>query len=114
MKYTYIYFVFVIFIKVFYWRQQFIKLLRKTKNRIPRYRNNFHSCKRAMYTFRPFEITLVDYKSYGKSMKGRGINMFPKPRSGHRIVVNDTDIFCFGGKYSAGISWYDSAVVSVN
>lgn len=55
-----------------------------------------------MYTFRPYEVQRVDYKSYGSVSKGRGINMYPKPRSGHRIVVNDTDIFCFGGKCVGG------------
>lgn len=57
-----------------------------------------------MYTFRPFELTRVDYKTYGSAAKGRGINMYPKPRSGHRIVVNDSDIFCFGGKCSQCLS----------
>lgn len=57
-----------------------------------------------MYTFRPFELTRVDYKTYGSAAKGRGINMYPKPRSGHRIVVNDSDIFCFGGECSQCLS----------
>lgn len=49
-----------------------------------------------LFTFRPFELTRIDYKSYQKGM-GSGINMYPKGRSGHRIAVNDTDLFCFGG-----------------
>lgn len=53
---------------------------------------------RVLFTFRPFELTRIDYKSYSKGM-GTGINMYPKGRSGHRIAVNDTDLFCFGGTH---------------
>lgn len=49
-----------------------------------------------MYNFRPFELTKVDYKCY-KGLFDKGINTYPKPRSGHRIVCNDSDMFCFGG-----------------
>lgn len=49
-----------------------------------------------MYNFRPFELTEVDYKSY-RGLYGEGIHTYPKPRSGHRIVCNDNDLFCFGG-----------------
>lgn len=48
------------------------------------------------YTFRPFELTKVDYKCY-KGLFDKGINSYPKPRSGHRIVFNGSDIYCFGG-----------------
>lgn len=50
-----------------------------------------------MYTFRPFELTKVEYKNYNAVNRGRGINFYPKARSGHRIVCNDTNIYCFGG-----------------
>lgn len=54
----------------------------------------------AMYEFRPFELTRCDYKSYAKATSiGRGIHVLPKPRSGHRIVANETDLFSFGGKH---------------
>lgn len=53
-----------------------------------------------LYTFRPFELTRIEYKSYSKRMGGGGINMYPKERSGHRIAMNDTDIFCFGGTFT--------------
>lgn len=49
-----------------------------------------------MYNFRPYELTKVDYKCY-KGLFDKGINTYPKPRSGHRIVCNDSDLFCFGG-----------------
>lgn len=51
---------------------------------------------RQMYTFRPFELTKINYKCY-KDRYHQGINTYPKPRSGHRIVCNDSNIFCFGG-----------------
>lgn len=50
-----------------------------------------------LFTFCPFELTRIDYKTYMKGM-GTGINSYPKGRSGHRVAVNDTDLFCFGGK----------------
>lgn len=50
-----------------------------------------------LYTFRPYELTKVEYKNYNAVNRGRGINFYPKPRSGHRIVCNDTNIYCFGG-----------------
>lgn len=54
-----------------------------------------------MYQFRPFELKRIDYKNYKLTAHGRGINLYPKPRSGHRIVVNDTDLLCFGGKFQS-------------
>lgn len=51
-----------------------------------------------MYTFRPYELVKVNYKCYkGLFDKGMGINSYPRPRSGHRIVCTDSDIYCFGG-----------------
>lgn len=53
-----------------------------------------------MYEFRPFQLQVCDYKSYSKTKhRGRGINFTPKPRSGHRIAANETDLFSFGGKF---------------
>lgn len=52
--------------------------------------------KTTMYTFRPYELVKVNYKSY-KSFFNNGINKYPRPRSGHRIVCNDSDLYCFGG-----------------
>lgn len=49
-----------------------------------------------MYTFRPYELVKVNYKCY-KGIFDRGINSYPRPRSGHRIVCNDSDLYCFGG-----------------
>lgn len=48
------------------------------------------------YTFRPFDLTKVVYKCYD-GIFDRGINAYPKPRSGHRIACNDSEIFLFGG-----------------
>lgn len=50
----------------------------------------------AAYQFQPFKLRSIDYKSYD-GLFDSGINMYPRPRSGHRIVCNDTDLFCFGG-----------------
>lgn len=52
-----------------------------------------------MYQFRPFEVVNCNYKSYSRSSKGRGINIIPKARSGHRIAANEVDLFSFGGKF---------------
>lgn len=52
-----------------------------------------------MYHFRPFEVINCDYKSYSKTSKGRGINIIPKARSGHRVAANEVDLFSFGGKF---------------
>lgn len=52
-----------------------------------------------MYTFRPFELQSCDYKSYTKQTSvGRGINFIPKPRSGHRVAANESELFSFGGR----------------
>lgn len=65
-----------------------------------------------MYEFRPFELTRCEYKSYAKSTSiGRGILYIPKPRSGHRVVANETDLFSFGGKYSFFIDFIYSNFV---
>lgn len=48
------------------------------------------------YSFKPFALTKVVYKCYD-GLFDRGINAYPKARSGHRIVCNDSEIFCFGG-----------------
>ncbi len=52
-----------------------------------------------MYTFRPYELVKVNYKCYGYrgGIFDKGINSYPRPRSGHRIVCNDSDLYCFGG-----------------
>lgn len=49
-----------------------------------------------MYTFRPYELVKVNYKCYN-GLFDKGINSYPRPRSGHRIVCNDSDLYCFGG-----------------
>ncbi|KAM3963037.1 scruin like at the midline [Aphomia sociella] len=41
------------------------------------------------YVFEPFKVTEVKYRSSFLSN--------PRPRSGHRIVCDDTNIYCFGG-----------------
>lgn len=69
---------------------------RKTMN-FSEKKNNSSSIK-AIYQFRPFEVKRIDYKNYSLAVQGRGINFYPKPRSGHRIVANDSDLYCFGGK----------------
>lgn len=51
-----------------------------------------------MYQFRPFEVVNCNYKSYSRTSKGRGINIIPKARSGHRVAANEVDLFSFGGK----------------
>lgn len=52
-----------------------------------------------MYQFRPFEVVSCDYKSYSRTSKGRGINIIPKARSGHRVAANEVDLFSFGGEW---------------
>lgn len=52
-----------------------------------------------MYQFRPFEVVNCNYKSYSRSSKGRGINIIPKARSGHRVAANEVDLFSFGGEF---------------
>lgn len=49
-----------------------------------------------MYIFRPYELVKVNYKCYD-GLFDKGKNSYPKPRSGHRIVCNDSDLYCFGG-----------------
>lgn len=44
----------------------------------------------AIYEFRPFELQRVQYVNTAS-------NTMPLPRSGHRIVSNDKNIYCFGG-----------------
>ncbi|XP_058463529.1 kelch domain-containing protein 10 homolog [Malaya genurostris] len=44
------------------------------------------------YIFRPYEIKRIKYKSYIKNGRSR-----PYARSGHRIVCDDSNIYCFGG-----------------
>lgn len=63
-----------------------------------------------LFTFRPFELTRIDYKNYQKGTGG-GINMYPKGRSGHRIAVNDTDLFCFGGMHWPNIRSFPSEFI---
>lgn len=58
--------------------------------------NNCDNKSDTMYTFRPYELVKVDYKCY-KGIFDKGINSYPRPRSGHRIVCNDSDLYCFGG-----------------
>lgn len=71
------------------WRHQ-----RQRRRRIKRSPSN------TMYEFRPFELQRYDYKGYSRDKhSGRGIKFIPKARSGHRIVANETDIFCFGGRF---------------
>lgn len=57
-----------------------------------------------MYQFRPFEVVNCNYKSYSRTSKGRGINIIPKARSGHRIAANEVDVFSFGGKFHSFLS----------
>ncbi|XP_058834378.1 kelch domain-containing protein 10 homolog [Topomyia yanbarensis] len=45
-----------------------------------------------VYIFRPYEVKRIKYKSYTKNGRSR-----PYARSGHRIVCNDSTIYCFGG-----------------
>ncbi|XP_053685473.1 kelch domain-containing protein 10 homolog [Sabethes cyaneus] len=44
------------------------------------------------YSFRPYELKRIKFKSYNKNGRSR-----PYARSGHRIVCNDSTIYCFGG-----------------
>lgn len=39
------------------------------------------------YIFEPFKVTKVKCRGFGR----------PRPRSGHRIVCDDVNIYCFGG-----------------
>lgn len=60
--------------------------------------NKGNMSSKTIYEFRPFELHKCDYKSYSRATsQRRGINFIPKPRSGHRIVANETDLFSFGG-----------------
>lgn len=82
-------------LSLFHWWQTFLDwhYTRRRRRRIKRLQRN------KMYEFRPFELQRCDYKSYSTSVSQmRGINFIPKPRSGHRIVASETDLFCFGGK----------------
>lgn len=111
MKYNYIYTVFVLIVKLLCWRQRCIEYIHYWIRAIIDWDgrdafecqedhedDDMQAASETMYVFRPYEVKRINYKSYGTGLKGRGINMYPKPRSGHRIVVNDTDIFCFGGE----------------
>lgn len=60
---------------------------------------------RNMYQFRPFEVVNCNYKSYSRTSKGRGINIIPKARSGHRVAANEVDLFSFGGKLQSQIKF---------
>lgn len=93
-----IYAVIVIILKLVWWL-----LLQKLADFYQFWKNQFYANMEAsanpldkMYNFRPYELTKVDYKCY-KGLFDNGINTYPKPRSGHRIVCNDSDLFCFGG-----------------
>lgn len=82
-----------------HWWRKFWNWHRQQQRRY-NYHHQYHtSSNRTMYEFRPFELTLCDYKSYAKATSiGRGINVIPKPRSGHRVAANESDLFSFGGK----------------
>lgn len=72
----------------------------RNRQRKRRYKFINHTPIIKMYEFRPFELTRCEYKSYAKSTSiGRGINFIPKPRSGHRVTANETDLFSFGGEF---------------
>lgn len=61
--------------------------------------------KKELYVFRPFELQRIEYKNYSTTAGyGNGIILYPKARSGHRIAVNDIDIFCFGGKWNEAVA----------
>lgn len=100
MKYHLIYIVFVLIIKLLCWRQHCLQFISHWIHKLLWYCDKLieYQQTRKMYAFRPYELIQINYKTYGSGSKGRGINMYPKARSGHRIVANDTDIFCFGGK----------------
>ena len=100
MKYNYLYIIIVLIIEVWCWRRKIINFIKYWKNSFHLFKYKRHTMmNKNHYTFRPFEMTKIDFKSYrDRSFGGHGINLYPKARSGHRIVVNDTDIFCFGGK----------------
>lgn len=103
MKYNFVYLVLEIelIVKLFGWLWLTIKTLliwwyRKFCWCLDR---KLPMAQKPMYEFRPFELTRVDYKNYSRiSGLGSGIIWSPKPRSGHRIALNDTDLFCFGGQ----------------
>lgn len=83
--------------KLLNWWQNFLDWRYQRQGRRRRNRVTF---RKTMYEFKPFELKLCDYKSYpSKTNHGRGINFIPKPRSGHRMVASETDLFCFGGKF---------------
>lgn len=83
--------------KLFHWWHNLLHW--PYQQRQQRRRRKHGSSFRKMYEFRPFELQRYDYKSYSSNKhRGRGINIIPKPRSGHRIVANETDIFCYGGR----------------
>lgn len=54
--------------------------------------------RKAIYAFRPYEVTDVDYRSSVTSISSVGSGRrYPKARSGHRIVCSDSSLYCFGG-----------------
>lgn len=73
---------------------QYWKLL--MSNTFVSFNRNHKKQKTTMYTFRPYELVKVNYKCY-KGFFDKGINSYPRPRSGHRVVCNDSDLYCFGG-----------------
>uniref|UniRef100_A0A182PZR3 Kelch domain-containing protein 10 n=1 Tax=Anopheles farauti TaxID=69004 RepID=A0A182PZR3_9DIPT len=54
--------------------------------------------RKAIFTFRPFEVCDVDYRNSiaNRERVGSG-RCYPKARSGHRIVCSDSTVYCFGG-----------------
>lgn len=80
---------------LFYWIMASIKKFRTSSVLFDQQPSTMSS---KLYTFRPFELVKINYKNYSTtSYIGRGINFYPKPRSGHRIVCDNTNIYCFGG-----------------
>ncbi|XP_053677109.1 kelch domain-containing protein 10 homolog [Anopheles nili] len=62
------------------------------------YRSEAMAKRKAIYSFRPFEVSDVDYRSAATNIGTIGAGrQYPKARSGHRIVCSDATIYCFGG-----------------
>lgn len=86
------------FITWFIWIATKFRQRHQQRQQLQQQPNRNHN-KQNMYHFRPFEVINCDYKSYSKTSKGRGINIIPKARSGHRVAANEVDLFSFGGRF---------------
>ena len=103
MQRNIIYLTIIIFFKILWWLQILVDLYQLWKyyfyTTIVHYFSYFSFNKMEepiLYSFQPYVLKKINYKCY-KGLFDRGINTYPAPRSGHRIVCNDSDIFCFGG-----------------